>query len=375
MDRSATGGRQLDALLRISSLRLTSHSESGASNSGVDLDRASFAGVETRWLFEGPVISIGRWRCTADAAQRGLEKQQLWHDISFVHHGSYELSAPSGADLADTTSIVYLNPFMPYRTAHPCGCGDRGSTLKIREDVLRDLLAERDPGAVDRPGGLFPRHHALGSSRVHVAQRLLTQRLAGGTPAEPLAVEEAALNIVAGALDSLLGPPARARPASAGTRKRHRDQVRAVREILQQRYTESLHLDDLASAVGLSVHHLCRVFRREAGVPVHRYLTRLRLCHALAAAADGVADLTRLALDLGFSSHSHFTAAFRREFSIPPSLVRRLAGPPVAPTAGAGRRSPRRGLRPTRSTSGGTGAPGGPAFRPRLPPFDHRQSQ
>ncbi len=368
MDASATGDRQLDALQRISSLRWNSGSGSGASGSDGDLDRASLAGVETRWLFEGPVVSIGRWHCTADAAQRGVEKQQLWHDVSFVHHGSYELSAPAGADLADTTSIVYLNPFMPYRTAHPCGCGDRGSTLKIREDVLRDLLAERDPGAVDRGGGLFPRHHALGSSRVHAAQRLLTQRLARGTPAEPLAVEEAALTIVAGALDSLVGPPARSRPASAGTRKRHRDQVRAVREVLQRRYADPLHLDDLASAVGLSVHHLCRVFGREAGVPVHRYLSRLRLCHALDAAANGVADLTRLALDLGFSSHSHFTAAFRREFSLTPSLMRRLAGPPVT----AERGSPRRHLRPTRSTPAESRAPGGPAFRP---PFDHMQSQ
>lgn len=329
MDPSAAGVRRLDALLRISSLRWTPPSEPGGSGSGADLDRASLTGVETRWLFEGPAISIGRWRCTAGAAERGVEKQQPWHDVSFVHHGSYELSAPAGADLADTTSIVCLNPFMPYRTAHPCGCGDRGSTLKIREDVLRAVLAERDPGAADRAGGLFPRHHALGGSRVHAAQRLLTRRLAVGTPVEPLAVEEAALAIVAGALDSLLGPPARARAVGAGTRRRHRDQVRAVREILQRRYAEPLHLDDLAPAVGLSVHHLCRVFRRETGVPVHRYLSRLRLCHALDAAVSGVADLTRLALDLGFSSHSHFTAAFRREFSLTPSLLRRLAGPPA----------------------------------------------
>jgi AraC family transcriptional regulator len=33
-------------------------------------------------------------------------------------------------------------------------------------------------------------------------------------------------------------------------------------------------------------------------------------------------DLTELSVTLGYSSHSHFTAAFRRHYGIPPSLLR-----------------------------------------------------
>jgi AraC-like DNA-binding protein len=79
--------------------------------------------------------------------------------------------------------------------------------------------------------------------------------------------------------------------------------------------------------VHASPFHLARVFRERAGVPVHRYLTRLRLRAALERLSDGADDLTALALDLGFSSHSHFTDAFRREFGRSPSDVRRDAGP------------------------------------------------
>lgn len=323
--RAESRRRQGDTLRRIPSLALNSRSESRTAAAAVGLDRSSLTGVETLWLFDGPAVSIGLWRCTADDAHLSAEKHQSWHDISFLHHGCFELTAPAGAELADSTSIVYLNPLMPYRTAHPCGCGDRGGTFKVREDVLRDLLAERDPAAADRRGGLFPRHHAHGGPRLYAAQRLLVQRLLRGTPADPVAVEEVALHIVDKALDSLVGPPACARPASTRTRGRHREQVRAVREILQRRYTEPLHLTDMAAAVGLSVNHLCRVFRREAGMPLHRYLRRLRLNHAFDAAAAGAADLTGLAFDLGFSSHSHLTAAFRQEFGIAPSLVRRIA--------------------------------------------------
>lgn len=34
-------------------------------------------------------------------------------------------------------------------------------------------------------------------------------------------------------------------------------------------------------------------------------------------------DLTELALDLGYSSHSHFTVTFRRTFGISPSHYRK----------------------------------------------------
>jgi AraC-like DNA-binding protein len=48
---------------------------------------------------------------------------------------------------------------------------------------------------------------------------------------------------------------------------------------------------------------------------------QLRLARALIEVPHAD-DLTALALDLGFSSHSHFTAAFRRAFGQSPSTAR-----------------------------------------------------
>jgi len=48
----------------------------------------------------------------------------------------------------------------------------------------------------------------------------------------------------------------------------------------------------------------------------------LRLAAAVRAILEGCNDLTGLAFDLGFSSHSHFTEAFRRRFGIAPSSLR-----------------------------------------------------
>jgi AraC-like DNA-binding protein len=49
---------------------------------------------------------------------------------------------------------------------------------------------------------------------------------------------------------------------------------------------------------------------------------RLRLTRALDLLAR-CDDLTRLSLDLGFSSHSHFTSAFRRAYGCTPAYFRR----------------------------------------------------
>ena len=59
-----------------------------------------------------------------------------------------------------------------------------------------------------------------------------------------------------------------------------------------------------------------------AATELHAYRDQLRLQGALPRLAAGE-DITRVALDLGYSSHSHFTWAFRRRFGVPPSSVRR----------------------------------------------------
>jgi AraC-like DNA-binding protein len=51
------------------------------------------------------------------------------------------------------------------------------------------------------------------------------------------------------------------------------------------------------------------------------YRQALRLRTALERLPLSAGELTTLALELGFSSHSHFTASFTREYGVPPSSV------------------------------------------------------
>lgn len=117
-----------------------------------------------------------------------------------------------------------------------------------------------------------------------------------------------------------LGCDRPAPPASAQTLHL----IRRTKEFLDAHINQTLSLTAIAREVRASPTYLTDAFRRIEGMSLHRYLVQLRLSRALLELRDAD-DLTALALDLGFSSHSHFTAAFRTAFGSTPSGYRALA--------------------------------------------------
>jgi AraC-like DNA-binding protein len=97
--------------------------------------------------------------------------------------------------------------------------------------------------------------------------------------------------------------------------------VRSAKAILHESDADRLTLGDIAGRLGVTPIYLTQAFKRSEGIPLYRYQTRLRLSRALAALPERD-DITDLALELGFSSHSHFTATFRTMLGITPSDYR-----------------------------------------------------
>ena len=100
--------------------------------------------------------------------------------------------------------------------------------------------------------------------------------------------------------------------------------VRRAKALLHDYPEGRLSLSQIASDLGVTPIYLTQCFKRSEGMPLYQYQTLLRLCRALERLPDR-RDITDLAFELGFSSHSHFSAVFRSQLGTTPSQYRSRA--------------------------------------------------
>jgi AraC family transcriptional regulator len=275
--------------------------------------------IETCWLFRAASVSLHSWTCRGSSRNAASEQCQSHSEIAVVLEGVFEYRGARGTALVDPNTAICVNAGEPYQTRHPLGAGDSGICLVPSPETLEELLrADRGDG---RCGPAFRSITARLSARSHFLLAVLRNRLEHVREAPPLCLEET----LHGLLSSLLlgdGSESQEDRGWRFGRTAVRERLAAVKILLSNRYSEALRLDDVARTVGLSPQQLCRFFKRATGSTLHTYLTRLRLRRALVEVLGGCDDLADLAFAVGFSSHSHFTAAFRREFGWPPSAAR-----------------------------------------------------
>lgn len=97
-----------------------------------------------------------------------------------------------------------------------------------------------------------------------------------------------------------------------------------AKEFLHERPPGPLSLAEASREIGVTPIYLTQAFKKAEGVPLYRYQMRLRLARALDELPH-CDSIINLALELGFSSHSHFTAAFTVVYQISPSEFRARA--------------------------------------------------
>lgn len=125
----------------------------------------------------------------------------------------------------------------------------------------------------------------------------------------PLAVEAAALELVA-------------RMARSVGLERHPAWLGKAREVLNDRYADSLSLDDIADAVGVEPERLARGFRRAYGESLGDYLRRIRVNAAARKLASTDEPISQVAGEVGFADQSHLTRWFGRYLETTPGKYR-----------------------------------------------------
>ncbi|HSX59246.1 MAG TPA: AraC family transcriptional regulator [Tahibacter sp.] len=265
-------------------------------------------------LLDTGTLSVRDVRCRGECRHRSSEECAAATHLVFPYRGVYVRHVGSDESVADANHVLFFNQGQAYQVSHPVDGGDACLSLALPEALLQELappalLQRGAPGLSEQSLRIDPRAQAL------VA--LLRHGLAGGL-LEPLEAEGLLLTLVCRSL----GP--RTTRAAASTRQRRRLVDRA-KLLLASDLTRRWTLADIAAELGGSPVYLTQAFAQVEGVPLYRYQLRLRLAQALdrLPRAD---DLTSLALELGFSSHSHFASAFRQTYGRSPSEFQRALG-------------------------------------------------
>lgn len=277
-------------------------------------ERENMPEVSVQFLLKSPTVTIRDVCCKGRCRGKSAEEWTAATELVFPYRGVYVRHVGNDQAVAEANQVLFFNASESYRVSHPVSGGDACLSLAISEPLLWELaplssLSGRARLAF-RPQRL--RIDARAQALVAVLRHSLRQNVAG-----PLEAESLALTLAQRAL----GP--RTTQAARGSLGRQR-LVDRVKLVLASDPARRWTLAEIAAEVRGSPVYLTQVFQEVEGLPLYRYQLRLRLARALDLLAQ-YDDLTALSLDLGFSSHSHFSAAFRQVYGRSPSEFRQLA--------------------------------------------------
>jgi AraC family transcriptional regulator len=260
-------------------------------------------------LFDSKTLTIDQFETRPDSDACGDVERQTAHVVVLPFSGVFSRHDAPGRHVTGTPAhAVLVAAGTPYRVSFPGAIGDRALLLRFGEALAPDLLEKRAAS------------HGLLSAKAMMLRDQLRLRLEAGD-ADEFASEALGLDLLDLSLGALRGGGASQRAAPA-----HRQRaLERVKEAVALAPVEKWSVARLAGIAHLSPFHLCRIFRQKEGVSLYGYVLRQRLAQALSAVLDGGDDLTSIALDAGFASHSHFTERFRRFFGCTPTTLRQAA--------------------------------------------------
>jgi AraC-like DNA-binding protein len=279
-------------------------------------------------LFASPDLFFAELSVPRDDPQWGEDNQIVRPIVALPAAPVWQRQDGAGRRLFNQNHVVFHRPGTEYRRERFRDMAYRCLFFFPAPSLLREIAVESDPsaGGADRlPAGGGPL-----DARTFALSRLAARYLRSG-PADPASAREVLYEVLRGAVRaSGLPPRSQSRTAVSGaTRRARREVVEGAKEVLTTRMAEPVSLDDLARGLFTSPYHLARLFRAATGFSVHGYLMHLRLRTGLERMQAGAGGIGEVGLGLGYRSHSHFTASFRRAFGLTPS--RMLAADAPAP--------------------------------------------
>lgn len=271
-----------------------------------------------RILFVTPSVRVGAFRCAVDDPRFRDSGPIQNHLVAFPRTGVWIRQAGSRRVVADARVVTIYNAGREYHRDPICPDGDRCDWYAVAPEQAFAIAREHDPLAPERPEAVFRFEVAESDPALYLRQRRLFLRLERGDM-DRFEAEEAVLTLVGSVMARAAAGSRRPVARTVAAAAARRDLVEAARAELARVPSGPTDVTDLARRLGTSPYHLCRVFRGGTGLTLHAYRLDLRLRTALERLADPEVSLSCLATELGFSSHSHFTAVLRARYGMTPT--------------------------------------------------------
>jgi len=163
-------------------------------------------------------------------------------------------------------------------------------------------------------------HVASSTVRLGAAQQQLIASLRQPpvyATAQPLWYQCKALEL---AVTFLLQPPPDKEMFCTRQQRLAQERVEQVIFLLKQDLANPPSLEELGKKIGCSHFYLSRIFSAQTGKTITQYLRQMRMERAAELLKSGDYNVTEAALEVGYSSLSHFSAAFHETFGSCPGL-------------------------------------------------------
>lgn len=101
------------------------------------------------------------------------------------------------------------------------------------------------------------------------------------------------------------------------------DKTKDILDYIHNHYKEDILQSDIAKYFGFSREYFSRFFKKEMGVSLKTYLTRIRLNNAINLLVHTNRTIAFIASECGFNSETQFINAFKKQYCLTPGQFRK----------------------------------------------------
>ena len=247
--------------------------------------------------------------CVADPLRPKAENQYGNPGIGFMLSGWCDYQSQGGRVTAVPGTVIFANSCEHYGVHHHNCPGIHRLVVYYSPAFLEAIAAAGGLDKVQFPAvGLPP-----GKSAIKVFKQMRAM-VAGTAVAEDAACALAQEALSAGGKH--IGE------ISGSDRRRIMSVVRYVQDF----YADTCSIDTLAAISGFSRYHFMRLFKAVTGQSPNQYVLNIRLRAAASRIIESKAQISDIALNVGFNDVSHFNFHFRGLFDCTPREMRKTLG-------------------------------------------------